>query len=286
MHNHTHNHESKNLKIAAGINLLFSAIEFIAGAFFNSATIMADAVHDLGDALVLTISLIFNKIAGKQANSKYSYGYRRIAVIGAIINSVVILMGSYSIIKWVFREFFVQHTHPHVHVAGLFWVSVIGVVVNLIAMYKLRGSKNILNKTVLIHMLEDLLGWIFSLCTSIMIYLTDMHILDRVASIAILVLVGGNAVLNLYKIIKILMQSTPNMKDLDKIKKDILKLDNVVEINKIHFWTLDGENHVFTANIVIKKLKNIENIRSEISEILNKYHIIDETIEFSVNKNI
>ena len=82
------------------------------------------------------------------------------------------------------------------------------------------------------------------------------------------------------------MQSTPNIKDLDKIQKDILKLDNVVEINKIHFWTLDGESHVFTANIVIKKLKNIENTRSEVSEILNKYHIVDETIEFSANKNI
>ena len=96
-HSH-HHHSSKNLKIAFFLNLGFTIFEFISGLYVNSIAIVSDAVHDLGDSLSLGISWYLDHKSKKGANSKFSYGYKRFSLLGALINSIVLLIGSTYVI--------------------------------------------------------------------------------------------------------------------------------------------------------------------------------------------
>ena len=282
---HSHHIKSgKNLKIAIFLNFAFFVVELICGNIFNSKIILADALHDLGDVLLLLTSLIFDKISRKKPNAKYSYGFRRLVVFGAILNSVVLLVGVSQMIRWIYYEIAFPHKHPFVNIPGLAIVSVLGIVVNLVAAWRVYGSKNILDRTVFVHLLEDLLGWIMSFLTAILIGFTGLHQLDQIVSVLILAIISWGAISNVWKISKIFLQATPSEKDLLKIKQKISKIPGISKIENVHFWTLDGEHHIFTARIFVENLNNSKNIRIEISKILPNFGVVDSTIEIIEDK--
>ena len=93
-HDHSHQHQSgKNIKIAFFLNLGFTIFEFIGGLYVNSIAIISDAVHDLGDSLSLGTAWYLDKKSEQGANDKFSYGYKRFSLLGALINSVVLDSG-------------------------------------------------------------------------------------------------------------------------------------------------------------------------------------------------
>lgn len=275
-----HNHKkSSNLPLAIGLNLGFSIAEFFFGTLFSSAAISADAVHDLGDAILLTITLILNKLSNKKPTSVMSYGYKRFAALGALLNAGVILWLSYIMAISVYYEFTFPHVHPYVNVPGLMIVSIVGILVNLFAVARLYGSKNILDRTVSLHLIEDLLGWILTFITSVLISFSGLHILDRVASLCILLFISWGAISNAWGVLKILTQRAPSIKNLNKIKKQILAVEGVLKIENIHFWSLDGAEHVFTARIFVSDISRATEIRKKISHFLSDFQIVDSTIE-------
>ena len=276
-----HDHKkSSNLPLAIGLNLGFSIAEFFFGTLFSSAAISADAVHDLGDAILLTITLILNKLSKKKPTSTMSYGYKRFAALGALLNAGVILWLSYTMAISVYYEFTFPHVHPYVNVPGLMIVSIVGILVNLFAATRLYGSKNILDRTVSLHLIEDLLGWILTFITSVFISFSGLHILDRVASLCILLFISWGAISNAWGVLKILTQRAPSIKKLNKIKKQILAVEGVLKIENIHFWSLDGAEHIFTARIFVSDISRATEIRKKISHFLPDFQIIDSTIEF------
>lgn len=275
-----HDHKkSSNLPLAIGLNLGFSIAEFFFGTLFSSAAISADAVHDLGDAILLTITLILNKLSKKKPTSTMSYGYKRFAALGALLNAGVILWLSYTMAISVYYEFTFPHVHPYVNVPGLMIVSIVGILVNLFAATRLYGSKNILDRTVSLHLIEDLLGWILTFITSVFISFSGLHILDRVASLCILLFISWGAISNAWGVLKILTQRAPSIKKLNKIKKQILAVEGVLKIENIHFWSLDGAEHIFTARIFVSDISRATEIRKKISHFLPDFQIVDSTIE-------
>ena len=278
-HSHSHVHVS-DLPLAIGLNLGFSIAEFFLGMFLGSAAVSADAIHDLGDAILLTFTLVLSKFSNKKPTSIMSYGYKRLSVLGAVLNSFVMLSLSYMMARDLYYEFINPHNHANMNVPGLMVVSVIGILVNLFAALRLHGSKNILDKTVSLHLFEDLFGWVLTLLTSILISFSGLTILDRIASLFILLFISCGAIMNAWSALKILLQRVPNARDLNKIKKNILAIDGVISIKNKHFWSFDGEEHVFTAQIVVHNpSKNVE-IRRKISSFLPDFQIVDSTIEF------
>ena len=166
-HNHSHDHSGKNLKVAFFLNLTFTILEFIGGIYVNSIAIISDAVHDLGDSLSLGTSWYLDSKSKKNANSKYSYGYRRFSLLGALINSVVLIAGSvYVIYEAVGRILEPEHSDAQ----GMVIFAIIGVLVNGYAAYKLSSGKSMNEKVVSWHLMEDVLGWVAVLIVAIGIF--------------------------------------------------------------------------------------------------------------------
>lgn len=282
-HNHSHHlhhHGSENIRVAFFLNLSFTIIEIIGGIYTNSLAILSDAIHDLGDSLSLGLSWYFQNVAKKERDKKYSYGYGRFSLLGAIINSFVLLIGSFFMIK----ETIPRLMNPQsVNETGMMILAIFGIIVNGAAVLRLQKGNSINEKVVSLHLMEDVLGWVAVLIGSIIMYFFDFPIIDPILSLAISCYVLFNIYKNIKEIFKIILQGYPENVDLKAIKKTILNHDDIENIHDIHIWSLDGEYNVMSLHVAVEedlKLSEINKIKRKIKHILSHENIHHFTIEF------
>lgn len=280
-HQHGHHHETGNIKVAFFLNLSFTIVEFIGGFFTNSLAIMSDAVHDLGDSLSLGMSWYFQKLSNKKASKQFSYGYARFSLLGAIINSVVLLIGSVFIISEAIPRIFAPEAAD---AKGMMWFAILGIIVNGAAVLKLKKGTSINERVVSLHLLEDVLGWVAVLIASIIMQFWDVPILDPILSLLIAGYVLFNVFKNIKESIKIILQGVPSQLSTEKIESVIAQMEEVSAVHDCHLWTLDGEFHIATLHIGIKEAfytnEKVKQIKQSIREKLHKqFHLEHITLE-------
>ena len=233
-----------NILIAFILNITFSIFEFIGGILTNSVAIFSDSIHDLGDALSIGISYFLEKKSKKMANKKYTYGYVRYSVLGGVITTVILIVGSILVIFNATKRFF---NPVNVNYNGMILFGVIGVILNFIAAYVTREGNSINQKAVNLHMLEDVLGWIIVLIGALIMNFTDIKIIDSIMSIGVALFVLFNALKNLKMVLDLFLVKTPVDIDIDEIKEHLLKIKDVEDIHHIHVWSIDGYNNYATC---------------------------------------
>ncbi|MBP6429599.1 MAG: cation transporter [Bacteroidales bacterium] len=278
-HGHSHNHSSgessKNIIIAFFLNLVFAIIELIGGLLTNSVAILSDSVHDFGDSISLLIAWLFQKKSQQGRNAKYSYGYKRFSLLGSVFLSGVLFVGSMFIFVEAVKRLF--DPQP-VHAQGMFWLAILGIVVNGAAALRVKKGKSLNERVVYIHIMEDVLGWVGVLVVSIVMLFVDLPILDPILSVAITIWVLYNVYNNLRDTFKILLQAVPDDVDIEKMKQDIGNIENLISIHDFHIWSQDGISHVMTLHAVADKDQLI--IKEKIREIAQTYDVSHVTVEF------
>ncbi|OPZ26547.1 MAG: Cadmium, cobalt and zinc/H(+)-K(+) antiporter [Bacteroidetes bacterium ADurb.BinA174] len=280
-HNHSHHHEDvKNIKVAFSLNLMFTIIEFVGGFLTNSMAILSDAVHDLGDSFSLGLSWYFQKIAKRPRTKNYTYGYKRFSLLGAIINSVILVVGSVLILMNAIPRLF----HPQQpDVKGMLLLAVLGVIVNGAAVLRLRKGHSLNERVVSLHLLEDVLGWLAVLVGAGIMYFVDAPFIDPLLSIAISAFILFNVYRNIRQSLRIILQGSPDLVDVDEIEKAILKTDNVEGIHDLHVWSIDGEYNVLTMHVVLSTslpMLQLHKLKIGIRGKLLSMGIQHSTIEF------
>ncbi len=265
----------KNILIAFILNISFSIIEFVGGIFTNSVAIISDAIHDLGDATSIGISYFLERKSKKHANNKYTYGYQRYSVLGGVITTTILLVGSILVIVGSIKRLF---NPQEVNYQGMIIFAVIGVVLNFIAAYVTREGDSINQKSVNLHMLEDVLGWVVVLIGSIIMNFTDIKILDSIMSIGVALFILINSLRNLKEVLDIFLVKTPKDIDIEELKKHLLEIKDVDDIHHIHVWSIDGYNNYATMHIV-SKAKDISKVKKEIREELVEHNICHAILE-------
>ena len=264
----------KNIFIAFLLNLCFSIFEFIGGAITNSVAIISDSIHDLGDALSIGISYFLEKISKRKPDEVYTYGYLRYSVLGGLITTIILITGSilviYASIKRIINPVVVDYSK-------MILLAILGLVVNFIAAYTTREGKSLNQKAVNLHMLEDVLGWAVVLIGAILMYFTDISLIDPLMSIGVALFILVNALKNFKEILDLFLEKIPNEVSIKELKKDLTLIDGVIDIHHIHIWSIDGINNYATMHVVTKKQK--KNIKKQIREKLLEYNIKHVTIE-------
>ncbi|WP_420575468.1 cation diffusion facilitator family transporter [Ekhidna sp.] len=277
---HHHDHSEGNIKVAFFLNLGFAIIEFIGGLWTNSVAILSDALHDLGDSLTLGVSWYFAKVAKKDRNRKYSYGYKRFSVLGALINSIVLVTGSVFIVIEAIPRLF-DPVNPNTE--GMIYLAIGGVIVNGAAAFKLSKGHSLNEKAVYTHLLEDILGWVAVLIGAVVMNFWDLPIIDPILSILIAAFILYNVFKNLRESFRIILQGTPSDINIRKIHEAITAIPKVLDVHDCHTWSMDGEYHILSIHLVIAEdlpLSALENIKKETKERVSKLGINHTTIEF------
>lgn len=274
----------KNIFIAFILNLFFSIFELMGGILTNSISIVADSVHDFGDAISILLSLILEKISKKKPNNNYTFGYLRYSILGALLTSTILLVGSIFVIFNAIERLF---NPVEVSYDGMLILSIIGIIINLIATKITRDTDNLNEKIVSLHMLEDVLGWVCVLVGSILIKFTNLYIIDPILSIGVSSYILINVLKRYKNIFEILLEKKPSKINIDDIKQHILKIKEVKNIHHLHIWTIDGINNYITLHVVIDEnvfSKDLENIKRKIKNELEEHDINHSTIEFEIEK--
>lgn len=291
-HHHTNSHEhshgehghihtvTKNLTVAFLLNISFTIIEIIGGVLTNSMAIMSDAVHDLGDSIAIGSALYFEKRSEKKRDENFSYGYRRFSTLAALLNIVILTTGSAVIIV----ETVPRLLQPEeVNSQGMIGLAILGVIMNGIAVFRLKSGGNSLNnRTVMLHLLEDALGWVAVLIGAIVIHYTQWYLLDPILSMGIAAYILFNAVKNFKQVWLIFMQAVPKKVDYLHLETRILELGSVKEVHDIHVWSLDGEFNVGSLHLVLSNelnTYNAEEVKHDVRNVFSQEGIKHVTIE-------
>ena len=281
MHEHGHNRSYQGMKIAFFLNLFFTIIEIAGGFYTNSISIISDAVHDMGDTLSLGAALLLEIISTAGRDNRSTYGYKRFSLLGALFTSIVLLAGS----VYIFYEAIPRLARPEpVQSVGMMVLAVTGVVINFTAFMQLQGGKKISENLVMLHLLEDVLGWGAVLVVSILIHFNSgLIILDPILSVLITIYIISRIFPNLKNTLKVFMQFMPEGQDLQEIVKLVEgSSGHIRNVHDVHLWTLDGSYMIFSAHVVLDgnpDLVLVESIKSGIRARLRERGIEHVTLE-------
>ncbi len=293
-HHHSHNHAlghhhhhgaEGNIKLAFWLNISFAIFELIGGFFTSSIAILSDALHDFGDALSLGVAWYLQNLSKKGRDTRYSYGYRRFSLLGALFISTVLIVGSIFVIKAAAERLF----NPGEPRAGyMLLIAIVGLFVNGVAAFRVSKGHSFNERAVMLHLLEDVLGWAAVLIVSIVMLFVDMPILDPILSIVISCWVLFNVFRTLRSTFSVLLQGVPAEISLDKIEERILKVDKVLSLHDLHIWTIDGEMHVITLHVVYDKNRiasstELFTLKEEIRTIIRELGVQHATIEMDTS---
>lgn len=265
----------KNILIALILNISFAIFEFFGGILTNSIAIISDAIHDMGDALSIGISYFLEKKSKQQPDKQYTYGYARYSVIGATITTVILLVGSILVIvnaiKRIFNPVIINYN-------GMIIFAIFGVITNFLAAYFTSKGESLNQKSVNLHMLEDVLGWLVILVGSIIIKFTSISIIDPIMSILVALFILFSSFKNLKLILDLFLEKIPNNVSIDEIREHLLRIKDIKDVHHIHIWSIDGVNNYATMHVVVVG-GNKFNVKEKVREELKEHGISHVTIE-------
>ncbi len=265
----------KNILIAFLLNLLFAILEFFGGILTGSVAIISDSIHDLGDAASIGVSYFLELKSKKKPDDKYTNGYLRFSVLGGLITTLILLVGSILVIVGAVNRIINPVT---INYNGMIIFAVFGVIINFLAAYVTRVGDSINQKAVNLHMLEDVLGWLVVLIGAVVMRFTDFYILDPILSIGVALFIMVHSLKNLKEVLDLFLEKKPEGIDIEEIKHHILEIEEVKEIHHIHIWSIDGVNNFITFHAVAEG--DYVQIKKKIREELAEHNITHSVIEF------
>jgi cobalt-zinc-cadmium efflux system protein len=257
----------------------FTLLEIVGGLWTNSLAILSDAVHDLGDSISLGLAWFLERYAGREGDWRYSYGYRRFSLLGALVNAIILVGGSLLVVWRAIPR--LLNPEP-TNAGGMVLFAILGVLVNGLAVLRLRGNKSLNARVVAWHLLEDVLGWLAVLVVAVVLLFTDLYILDPLLSLLIALYVLYNAVKNLWETLALFLQGTPRGLALDKIESELAGVDGVNSTHHTHLWSLDGEHHVLSTHLVVDEnatKADLQRIKGDARQALRPFELSHITIE-------
>lgn len=221
------------------LNLMFTFVEVWGSILTGSVTIFSDAIHDFGDCIALGMSWRMEKFARRPPNDKYHFGYGRFSVVAGLINNLILLIGGGVLIVTSVQRFF--DPRP-IDGKGMLVFAVFGILVNGAAMLLTSKGKNLNERAISMHMLEDVLTWVAVLVVGSVMCFYDLPVLDSVLSIGMTLIIFAGVAGNLKGIFSVLTVRSPLGKtEYRMLWEKIDGLNGVGTVEDLRVFTLDGE---------------------------------------------
>ena len=262
--------------LAFFLNLSYAIVEFIAGGIFGSSAVLADSVHDLGDAMAIGLSALLETISNREEDRQYTLGYKRFSLLGAMLTAVILMIGSVLVIL----ENITKIAHPQpVNEKGILWLGIIAVAINVLASLVVRKGKTKNESILSLHFLEDTLGWLAVILMAIILRYTDWYILDPLLSLVISIFILSKAIPRFGSTLKIFLDAVPEGVETNDLEKDLEALPNVKSVNQLSIWSMDGLENNAIVHICIKDWEQMMETKEVVRQFLEERGVQNITIE-------
>ena len=247
----------------------FTVVEIVGGLLSGSLALLADAGHMLTDTAALGIAWAAARLSQRPPDALRSYGYQRLQVIAALLNSI----GFIAIVIWILVEAF-QRLHQPVEVLGgpMLAVAMVGLAVNLIALALLHGGHHHdLNlKAAMLHVIGDLLGSVAAIAAAAVILLTGWMPIDPLLSVLVALLILRAAVSVVRQSLHILLEGTPPEFEREALEQALIEVvPGVTGIHHIHVWSLSPEKPLLTMHVDVADMSDYKRTLLAIKRVLS-----------------
>lgn len=286
-HHHHHDHHpavsslNKAFIIGIVLNAGFVIAEFIAGFRYNSLGLISDAGHNLGDVASLVLAMLAFRLAKANANTRYTYGYKKSTVLVSLLNAIILLVA----VGFILTESIEKLFHPRpVDGDAVTWVAGLGVLINaLTAWLFLKDKEKDLNvKGAYLHMAADTLVSVGVVVSGIIIIHTGWYVIDPLIGIAIAAIIVVSTWGLLRDSLRLSLDGVPESINYDSISKIIDSAPGVVSFHHIHIWALSTTEIALTVHVVINDIRESEALKCALKCKLREAGIVHATIEFEL----
>lgn len=288
-HDHIFEYQSvkkRKLVLSLVITLVVMTLEIFGGILTNSIALISDAGHMFTHAFAILISFVAILLAGKPACHRRTFGYFRAEILAAFVNGLFLLVVAGIIIY----EAILRLRDPvEVDSIPMLGIALIGLVTNVVSILILHGSHehDVNIRGVFYHMMADAISSVGIVIAGVIIYYTDLNILDPLVSLGIsaLIIIWAHGVLK--EASCILLEMAPKGKDAETISADLLKkIPEIEKMYDIHIWTINPGRVAFTAHIKLKDSNSTVEKQSAIISSINEqlehdYGITGTTIQIA-----
>ena len=240
----------KKLWIAFSITATIVVAQAVGSVVTGSLALLTDTAHAVADASGLLVALIAATLMLKPADSKRTWGFRRIEVIAALGQATLLLaVGLYAAVEGVRRLF----EPPAVPATELLAFGVVGLVANALAITILASSRgaNFNMRAAFLEVLNDALGSLGVIVAAVVIATTGFQQADAIAGLFITALIMPRAFVLMRETTSVLMEFTPPGLDLDEVRRHLLALDHVKDVHDLHASTVATGLPTLTAHVVV-----------------------------------
>ncbi len=282
-HHHHHAVNENNLLGATLLNLVITIVEIAGGLLSGSLALLSDALHNLSDTFATFIAYLATIIGKREANQKKTFGYKRLEILAALTNAVILIVMSVFLMKEAWHR--MQNPAP-INSMIMLMVGMIGLLANVYAMIILRkdAHKSLNVKAAYVHLIGDSLSSVMVIVGGVLIRLFKIDWIDPLITILISIYIIRSGFLILQQAVNILMQSTPDGLDLSAIKKEIEQQTEVLNIHHLHTWMLTDQEIHMEAHIELESdlmLSQVKLIQESIEKLLkNDFGIRHITLQF------
>ena len=259
---------------------LLTFVEVWGGVLTGSITICSDAVHDFGDCIALGIAWRMEKLSKKEPNEKYPFGYRRFSVLAGLINNLILLAGGVVIIVTSVQRFLCPR---EIDGEGMLVFAVFGILMNGAAMLLTAKGKNINERTISIHMLEDVLTWVAVLLVGLVMCFFELPVLDSVLSVGMTVVIFIGVAKNLKRIFAVLAMKTPlDTVRYQRLQRDLEQCGVALFAENVRVFSMDGEDAHAEVCLVLDTERSAEEqelLRKRVTECCEAHGICKTVVQ-------
>lgn len=282
-HHHKEDQSNKSLLLATLLNVFITVAEIIGGILTNSLALMSDALHNLSDTIAIFLAYIAQRIGKRKSNERKTFGYKRVEILAAFFNAVVLIGISAFLIFEALRRF--SEPEP---VKGLlmFIVAGAGLIFNLLAVLILKkhSSSSLNIRSAYLHLLGDTLSSVAVVIGGLLIYFYEIYWLDPLITILISLYIIKETWDVLRHSADILMQATPRGVDILAITKKLEKIKGISNIHHVHVWGMSEKDFHFECHADLENDISISStriIKEEMKNILyDDFDVGHLTVQF------
>lgn len=271
----------KGLYFALSITSIIMVVEFFGGMFSNSLALLSDSGHMLSDALSLVLTILAIWFASRPATNEKTYGYHRLEIFAASINSIILLVGSgiiiyHAIVRLISPQMVTNFT--------MIIIGCFGLAANLASAYFMSKNSDVENnlnmKGAYLHVLADAATSIGVIVSGILISLFNWTYADPIMSIITAIIFTKSAIEILKNSFHIFMQGTPEHIVRADVADALFEIDGVQDVHDLHIWTISPGNDTLSCHLLVDENEDQDKVlRQAVDHIHHRFQIRKVTIQ-------
>lgn len=222
----------------------------VAGIAANSTALLADAAHNLGDALGLAMAWGAMRLARRARSARRTYGFRRTTILAALTNAMLILVA----IGGVAWEAVSRLREPHAVEGGIVAaVAAVGVLINAAAAWLFAADRHgdVNLRGAFLHLLADAAVSAGVVIAGLVVWQTGWAWVDPATSLAVSAVILLGTLRLFREAMDLLLDAVPAHIDPGAVDAYLRGLPGVCDVHDLHIWPMSTTEVALTAHVVV-----------------------------------